>query len=213
MPEFLCNCEIVPSYSCRCYFPCFEMLLTSCFNQSCQKQDLLYMFYRLPEFPIQRCYSSNPSPRQLPCLQRRLTCYFDPLVLLARSNAERESDAVFPECDGAAVLVQGQLPLFHHSCQKASKTDDLCIFIESYRLTRNCKIHESPRRKATSEALTFFSGVMHESHDRGGLRRDLLALCVVILYQVLEEVHTFFGLDLVDFDQVLQNKEQRWLRR
>lgn len=30
---------------------------------------------------------------------------------------------------------------------------------------------------------------------------------MVILYQVLEEVHTFFGLDLIDFDQVLQNKE------
>lgn len=80
----------------------------------------------------------------------------------------------------------------------------LYIFIESYRLTHNCRIHESSRKK--SDIRSF------KSHDRGGLRRDLLALCMVILYQVLEEVHTFFGLDLVDFDQVLQDKEQQWLR-
>lgn len=76
----------------------------------------------------------------------------------------------------------------------------LYVFIESYRLTHNCRIQEK------SDIRSF------KSHDRGGLRRDLLALCMVILYQVLEEVHTFFGLDLVDFDQVLQNKEQQWLR-
>ena len=31
----------------------------------------------------------------------------------------------------------------------------------------------------------------------------LLALCVVILDEVLEKVHSLLGLDLVDFDQVL----------
>lgn len=31
---------------------------------------------------------------------------------------------------------------------------------------------------------------------------------MVILYQVLEEVNTFLGLDLIYFDQVLQNKEE-----
>lgn len=36
----------------------------------------------------------------------------------------------------------------------------------------------------------------------------LLALCVVILYQVLEEVHSFLGLNLIYFDQVLQSKER-----
>lgn len=42
----------------------------------------------------------------------------------------------------------------------------------------------------------------------GGLRWYLLALCVVILNQVLEEVHSFLGLDLIYFDQVLQSKER-----
>lgn len=32
---------------------------------------------------------------------------------------------------------------------------------------------------------------------------------MIILYQVLEEVDTFLGLDLIYFDQVLQNKEER----
>lgn len=32
---------------------------------------------------------------------------------------------------------------------------------------------------------------------------NLLALCMVILYQVLEEVDTFFGLYLIHLDQVL----------
>lgn len=40
-----------------------------------------------------------------------------------------------------------------------------------------------------------------------GLRCYLLALCVVILNQVLEEVHSFLGLDLIHFDQVLQSKK------
>lgn len=35
---------------------------------------------------------------------------------------------------------------------------------------------------------------------------------MVVLDQVLEEVHAFFGLDLVDFDQVLRNKEERRFR-
>lgn len=42
----------------------------------------------------------------------------------------------------------------------------------------------------------------------GGLRWNLLALCVVILNQVLEEVHSLLGLDLIYFDQVLQKKER-----
>lgn len=41
-----------------------------------------------------------------------------------------------------------------------------------------------------------------------GRGRYLLALRVVILDQVLEEVHAFFGLDLVDFDQVLRKKQR-----
>lgn len=40
------------------------------------------------------------------------------------------------------------------------------------------------------------------------LRWNLLALCVVILNQVLEEVHSLLGLDLIYFDQVLQKKER-----
>lgn len=32
---------------------------------------------------------------------------------------------------------------------------------------------------------------------------------MIILYQVLEEVDAFLGLDLIYFDQVLQNKEER----
>jgi len=42
----------------------------------------------------------------------------------------------------------------------------------------------------------------------GGLRGYLLALCVVILNQVLQEVHSFLGLDLIYFDQVLQEEER-----
>lgn len=42
----------------------------------------------------------------------------------------------------------------------------------------------------------------------GRLRWYLLALCVVILNQVLEEIHSFLGLDLIYFDQVLQSKER-----
>lgn len=44
--------------------------------------------------------------------------------------------------------------------------------------------------------------------DSEGLRWYLLALCMVILYQVLEEVHSFLGLNLIYFDQVLQSKER-----
>lgn len=47
---------------------------------------------------------------------------------------------------------------------------------------------------------------MH-AEDSEGLRWYLLALCVVILYQVLKEVHSFLGLNLIYFDQVLQSKE------
>lgn len=31
---------------------------------------------------------------------------------------------------------------------------------------------------------------------------------MVILYQVLEEVHSFLGLDLIYFDQVLKSKQR-----
>lgn len=51
---------------------------------------------------------------------------------------------------------------------------------------------------------------MHTT-DSGGVGGGgwyLLALCVVILYQVLEEVHSFLGLNLIYFDQVLQSKER-----
>lgn len=48
---------------------------------------------------------------------------------------------------------------------------------------------------------------MH-AEDSEGLRWYLLALCVVILYQVLKEVHSFLGLNLIYFDQVLQSKEK-----
>lgn len=37
---------------------------------------------------------------------------------------------------------------------------------------------------------------------------NLLALRVVILDQVLEEVHSLLGLNLVDFDQVLQGNDR-----
>lgn len=37
----------------------------------------------------------------------------------------------------------------------------------------------------------------------------LLALRVVILDQVLEQVHSLLGLNLVDFDQVLQSDDRR----
>lgn len=42
----------------------------------------------------------------------------------------------------------------------------------------------------------------------GRLSWYLLALCVVILNQVLQEVHSFLGLDLIYFDQVLQAEER-----
>lgn len=38
---------------------------------------------------------------------------------------------------------------------------------------------------------------------------NLLALRVVILDQVLEQVHSLLGLNLVDFDQVLQGNDRR----
>lgn len=38
---------------------------------------------------------------------------------------------------------------------------------------------------------------------------NLLALRVVILDQVLEQVHSLLGLNLVDFDQVLQSNDRR----
>lgn len=62
-------------------------------------------------------------------------------------------------------------------------------------------------------ANDFSVGVMHMTGELhtfrlGGLRWYLLALCVVILNQVLEEVHSFLGLDLIYFDQVLQSKEK-----
>lgn len=31
----------------------------------------------------------------------------------------------------------------------------------------------------------------------------LLALCVIILYQVLQQIHAFFGLDFIDFNEIL----------
>lgn len=40
----------------------------------------------------------------------------------------------------------------------------------------------------------------------------LLALCVVILNQVLQEVHSFLGLDLIYFDQVLKAEEKSRVR-
>lgn len=55
---------------------------------------------------------------------------------------------------------------------------------------------------------TFLSGCDAHNRFRGGLGWYLLALCVVILYQVLEEVHSFLGLNLIYFDQVLQSKER-----
>lgn len=62
--------------------------------------------------------------------------------------------------------------------------------------------------------VTFSSwGVRHSTRELhtlrfGGLRWYLLALCVVILNQVLEEVHSLLGLDLIYFDQVLQRKKR-----
>lgn len=127
MPEFLCNCEIVPCYSCRSFpgvtfhvLKCCShlVLINPVKNKTCCT---CFTDSHSSEFPIQRCYSSNPSPRQLPCLQRRLTCYFDPLVLLACSNPERKIRRCVPGGDGAAVLVKGQPSLIHHSCQNTSK--------------------------------------------------------------------------------------------
>lgn len=90
--------------------------------------------------------------------------------------------------------------------------------------------HHTGDRKLTSRAarrardITFFFLARFEMHfsvgvmrttggsfthsGSGGLRWYLLALCVVILNQVLEEVHSFLGLDLIYFDQVLQSKER-----
>lgn len=56
-------------------------------------------------------------------------------------------------------------------------------------------------RAAKTETQAFWGG-----GER--LRWNLLALCVVILNQVLEEVHSLLGLDLIYFDQVLQKKER-----
>lgn len=50
-------------------------------------------------------------------------------------------------------------------------------------------------------------GTFTLSGSGGGLGWYLLALRVVILNQVLEQVHSFLGLDLIYFDEVLQNKE------
>lgn len=41
-----------------------------------------------------------------------------------------------------------------------------------------------------------------------GFQRYLLALCVIILNQVLEKVHSFLSFDLIHFDQVLKSKEK-----
>ena len=34
-------------------------------------------------------------------------------------------------------------------------------------------------------------------------RVHLLALCVIILYQVLQQIHTLFGLDFINFNEIL----------
>lgn len=60
--------------------------------------------------------------------------------------------------------------------------------------------------KHFSAGLTHTTGSIILWSSRG-LRWYLLALCVVILNQVLEEVHSLLGLDLIYFDQVLQSKE------
>ena len=69
-------------------------------------------------------------------------------------------------------------------------------------------------RDTTFFSDTFLSGCDAHNGGRltdsgsGGLRWYLLALSVVILNQVLEEVHSFLGLDLIYFDQVLQSKRE-----
>lgn len=68
----------------------------------------------------------------------------------------------------------------------------------SLHLLQGCEILVGGMR-TTGERRTF---------SLEGLRWHLLALCVVILNQVLEEVHSFLGLDLVYFDQVLQEEER-----
>lgn len=75
---------------------------------------------------------------------------------------------------------------------------------ESYRR------HQEPGRRgeATCFLKSISQWVRRTLKIQAGLRRYLLALCVVILYQVLEEVHSFLGLNLIYFDQVLQSKER-----
>lgn len=81
--------------------------------------------------------------------------------MLARSNPEQKSKVVFPELQ---LWFRDSSDL----CTTAVRThpnDELCIFM-SYRLTHYCKIHESSRRKVTSEAVTLFSGVMSHMMER-----------------------------------------------
>ena len=125
------------------------------------------------------------------------------------------------------------LPTKPHSCQNTSVWGPVHIY-ESYIYTHTqthahndapLKIWETPsdrklKSRAAKREMTFslawclihFSlGLMHITGEKSGLRGlrwYLLALCVVILDQVLEEVHPFLGLDLIDFDQVLQDKER-----
>lgn len=98
-------------------------------------------------------------------------------------------------------------------------SDDLCIFMRAiYKHICNlwvltCWKSKNQKRRKTSFLWIYFSecggGELHTGvswiHGRG-LRRHLLALCVVILNQVLQEVHSFLGLDLIYFDQVLQRR-------
>lgn len=40
-------------------------------------------------------------------------------------------------------------------------------------------------------------------NSRWQVTPHLLALCVIILYEVLQQVHALFGLDFINFDEIL----------
>lgn len=119
----------------------------------------------------------------------------------------------------AAVLARGAptyLPSKPHSCQKRSVWWPVHIY-ERYIYTWRCtlKIPESHMREKTDfggrRNLFSLKYTALTQQGRGAssrLRWYLLALCVVILNQVLEEVHSLLGLDLIYFDQVLQREER-----
>lgn len=59
--------------------------------------------------------------------------------------------------------------------------------------TRKERIKKTNEVKGTLLGLIIMTAIVH-----------LLALCVIILYQILQQIHTLFGLDFVNFNEILR---------